>query len=269
PTGVGKTEVARQLASIMGIPLTRFDMSEYMERHSISRLIGAPPGYVGFDQGGLLTDSVDQNPHTVLLLDEIEKAHSDLFNILLQVMDSGRLTDNNGKAVDFRNVILIMTTNAGAQELARSAIGFGRDKNEGADEEAIKKLFSPEFRNRLDAVVPFASLDADIIERIVDKFILELELQLEERDVTIELGPRARTWLAARGYDPAYGARPLGRVIQEEIKKPMAEELLFGKLVKGGHVKIELEDGALAFEYTPPTKTRKPGKSNGKKAEYV
>ncbi|RMF11579.1 MAG: ATP-dependent Clp protease ATP-binding subunit ClpA [Alphaproteobacteria bacterium] len=266
PTGVGKTEVARQLASIMGVPLTRFDMSEYMERHSVSRLIGAPPGYVGFDQGGLLTDAIDQTPHTVLLLDEIEKAHPDLFNILLQVMDSGRLTDNNGKTVDFRNVILIMTTNAGAQELSQAAIGFGRDNNEGADEEAIKKLFAPEFRNRLDAIVPFASLNQEIIERIVDKFILELEVQLEERGVTIELGPEARRWLGEKGYDPVYGARPLSRVIQEEVKKPLAEELLFGKLVKGGHVRIDFENGALTFDITPARTKR--GQSS-RKAEYV
>ena len=270
PTGVGKTEVARQLASIMGVPLTRFDMSEYMERHSISRLIGAPPGYVGFDQGGLLTDAVDQTPHTVLLLDEIEKAHPDLFNILLQVMDSGRLTDNNGKTIDFRNVILIMTTNAGAQEMTQAAIGFGREMKEGADEEAIKKLFSPEFRNRLDAVVPFASLSEEIIERIVDKFIVELEIQLEERDVTIELGLEARSWLAKKGYDPLYGARPLGRVIQEEVKKHLAEELLFGKLVKGGHVRIDLDkDGKIVLDITPAKGKGPKGKSTKDKAEVV
>ena len=250
PTGVGKTEVARQLASIMGIELIRFDMSEYMERHSISRLIGAPPGYVGFDQGGLLTDSIDQHPHAVLLLDEIEKAHPDLFNILLQVMDHGKLTDHNGKTVDFRNIILIMTTNAGASDLAKEAIGFGRETREGEDGEAIKRLFTPEFRNRLDATIGFAALTPEIVGRVVEKFVMQLEAQLADRNVTIELSSAAKEWLAERGYDRLYGARPLSRVIQEHIKKPLAEELLFGKLVKGGSVKVTLKDGKLEFETT-------------------
>jgi ATP-dependent Clp protease ATP-binding subunit ClpA len=248
PTGVGKTEVARQLSRILGIELTRFDMSEYMERHSVSRLIGAPPGYVGFDQGGLLTDAIDQHPHCVLLLDEIEKAHPDLFNILLQVMDHGRLTDHNGKNVDFRNVILIMTTNAGAADLAKEAIGFGREVREGDDQEAIQRMFSPEFRNRLDATIPFANLSPEIVAQVVDKFVMQLETQLGDRDVAIELTEEARGWLAKKGYDRQYGARPLARVIQEHIKKPLAEELLFGKLAKGGVVKVRVEDGKLAFE---------------------
>ncbi|MCR6631195.1 MAG: ATP-dependent Clp protease ATP-binding subunit ClpA [Magnetospirillum sp.] len=248
PTGVGKTEVARQLSRILGIELTRFDMSEYMERHSVSRLIGAPPGYVGFDQGGLLTDAIDQHPHCVLLLDEIEKAHPDLFNILLQVMDHGRLTDHNGKNVDFRNVILIMTTNAGAADLAKPAIGFEREVREGDDSEAIQRMFSPEFRNRLDATIPFANLTPEIVAQVVDKFVMQLETQLGDRDVTIELTEEARGWLAKKGYDRQYGARPLARVIQEYIKKPLAEELLFGKLAKGGVVKVRVEEGKLAFE---------------------
>jgi len=250
PTGVGKTEVARQLAATLGIELIRFDMSEYMERHSVSRLIGAPPGYVGFDQGGLLTDAIDQHPHAVLLLDEIEKAHPDLFNILLQVMDHGKLTDHNGKTVDFRNVILIMTTNAGASDLAKAAIGFGRETRAGEDEEAIKRLFTPEFRNRLDAIIAFAGLTPEIVGRVVEKFVMQLEAQLADRNVTIELSSAAKEWLAERGYDPLYGARPLARVIQEHIKKPLAEELLFGKLVKGGAVKVTLKDGKLDFELT-------------------
>jgi len=241
PTGVGKTEVAKQLGSILGVEMLRFDMSEYMERHTVSRLIGAPPGYVGFDQGGLLTDGVDQHPHCVLLLDEIEKAHPDLFNILLQVMDNGTLTDANGKKVDFRNVILIMTTNAGASDAAKESIGFGRGKREGEDEEAIKRLFTPEFRNRLDATIPFSGLSPEIIEMVVDKFILQLETQLADRNVTIALTPKARKWLAVRGYDEAFGARPLGRLIQEHVKKPMADELLFGSLQKGGGVKIDID----------------------------
>jgi ATP-dependent Clp protease ATP-binding subunit ClpA len=256
PTGVGKTEVAKQLAATLGIELTRFDMSEYMERHSISRLIGAPPGYVGFDQGGLLTDAIDQHPHCVLLLDEIEKAHPDLFNILLQVMDHGKLTDHNGKIVDFRNVILIMTTNAGASEMTKAAIGFGRDIRVGEDEEAIKRMFTPEFRNRLDAVIPFAGLTPEIVARVVEKFIMQLEAQLADRNVTIELSSAAKEFLAERGYDPLYGARPLARVIQEQIKKPLAEELLFGKLTRGGAVKVTLKEAALAFdiiEANPPT----------------
>jgi ATP-dependent Clp protease ATP-binding subunit ClpA len=248
PTGVGKTEVARQLAATMGIELIRFDMSEYMERHSISRLIGAPPGYVGFDQGGMLTDAIDQHPHAVLLLDEIEKAHQDLFNILLQVMDHGKLTDHNGKVVDFRNIILIMTTNAGASDLAKEAIGFGRDTRDGEDTEAIKRLFTPEFRNRLDATIGFAALTPEVVGRVVEKFVMQLEAQLADRNVTIELSSAAKEWLAERGYDRLYGARPLSRVIQEYIKKPLAEELLFGKLVKGGSVKVTLKDGKLEFE---------------------
>ncbi len=258
PTGVGKTEVARQLASTLGIELTRFDMSEYMERHSISRLIGAPPGYVGFDQGGLLTDAIDQHPHCVLLLDEIEKAHPDLFNILLQVMDHGKLTDHNGKIVDFRNVILIMTTNAGASDLAKEAIGFGRDQREGEDTEAIKRLFTPEFRNRLDATITFAGLTQEIVGRVVEKFVMQLEAQLADRNVTIELSSAAKEWLAERGYDRLYGARPLGRVIQEYIKKPLAEELLFGKLAKGGSVKVALRDDKLEFEFTEAAQPAQP-----------
>ncbi|MEP6784334.1 MAG: ATP-dependent Clp protease ATP-binding subunit ClpA [Sphingomonadales bacterium] len=268
PTGVGKTEVARQLASIMGIPLQRFDMSEYMERHSVSRLIGAPPGYVGFDQGGLLTDAVDQQPHSVLLLDEIEKAHPDLFNILLQVMDHGRLTDQHGKSVDFRNVILIMTTNAGASDMAREALGFGANSREGEDEEAVKKMFTPEFRNRLDAIVPFGYLPTEVVARVVDKFILQLELQLADRDVHIKLDDDAKEWLTTKGYDKLYGARPMGRLIQEKIKQPLAEELLFGKLVHGGEVMVRLKDDpdkgkALAFEITAaaPKKGKKGGKA--------
>ena len=241
PTGVGKTEVAKQLSSILGVEMLRFDMSEYMERHTVSRLIGAPPGYVGFDQGGLLTDGVDQHPHCVLLLDEIEKAHPDLFNILLQVMDNGTLTDSNGKKVDFRNVILIMTTNAGASDAAKESIGFGRGKREDENEEAIKRLFTPEFRNRLDATIPFSGLSQEIIEMVVDKFILQLEAQLADRNVTIALTAKARKWLAVRGYDEAFGARPLGRLIQEHVKKPMADELLFGSLQKGGGVKIDVD----------------------------
>jgi ATP-dependent Clp protease ATP-binding subunit ClpA len=260
PTGVGKTEVARQLASILGIPLQRFDMSEYMERHSVSRLIGAPPGYVGFDQGGLLTDAVDQQPHCVLLLDEVEKAHPDLFNILLQVMDNGKLTDHHGKTVDFRNVILIMTTNAGASDMAREGVGFGNVTREGEDEEAIKRMFTPEFRNRLDAVVPFGYLPTPVIGMVVDKFVLQLELQLADRDVHIQLTDEAKGWLIERGYDKLYGARPMARLIQEKIKQPLAEELLFGKLVHGGEVRVHVKDGALAFEITPaaPKPKKKP-----------
>jgi ATP-dependent Clp protease ATP-binding subunit ClpA len=238
PTGVGKTEVAKQLASIMGVEMLRFDMSEYMERHTVSRLIGAPPGYVGYDEGGLLTDGVDQHPHCVLLLDEIEKAHPDLFNILLQVMDNGALTDANGRKVDFRNVILIMTTNAGASDAAKNSIGFGRGKKDEESDEALKRLFTPEFRNRLDATIAFGGLTPEIIDRVVEKFILQLEVQLEDRNVSIEISKPAREWLAKRGFDPDMGARPLARTIQEYVKKPMAEELLFGKLMKGGVVKI-------------------------------
>ena len=238
PTGVGKTEAARQLASSLGLELTRFDMSEYMERHTVSRLIGAPPGYVGFDQGGLLTDAIDQHPHCVLLLDEIEKAHPDLFNILLQVMDHGKLTDHSGKQIDFRNVILIMTTNAGAQDMAKEAFGFHRTKREGDDTEAINRLFSPEFRNRLDAVVPFSRLPQEVIAQVVDKFILQLEAQLADRNVTIELSDEARAWLVANGYDEAMGARPMARVIQTQIKTPLADEVLFGRLKNGGVVRV-------------------------------
>ena len=267
PTGVGKTEVARQHASILGVELIRFDMSEYMERHTVSRLIGAPPGYVGFDQGGMLTDAIDQHPHAVLLLDEIEKAHPDLFNILLQVMDHGKLTDHNGKHVDFRNVILIMTTNAGAQEMSQQAIGFGRGLKEGEDEEAIKKMFTPEFRNRLDATIHFNGLSVDIIKRVVEKFVLELEVQLADRKVDIELTDEAQSWIAEQGYDKIYGARPLARFIQEHIKKPLAEELLFGTLTKGGTVRITLQDGKLGFEYIapkrPPPKGGPAGKGGG------
>jgi ATP-dependent Clp protease ATP-binding subunit ClpA len=257
PTGVGKTEVAKQLANLMGVELLRFDMSEYMERHTVSRLIGAPPGYVGYDQGGLLTDGVDQHPHCVLLLDEIEKAHPDLFNILLQVMDNGALTDANGKKVDFRNVILIMTTNAGAADAAKESIGFGRGKRDDENEEAIKRLFTPEFRNRLDANIAFGALTQEIIEQVVDKFILQLESQLADRNVTIALTPAARKWLAIRGYDEAFGARPLGRLIQEHVKKPMADELLFGSLSKGGGVKIDVDKKdpeKLAFKFVEDPK---------------
>jgi len=268
PTGVGKTEVARQLANIMGIPIQRFDMSEYMERHSVSRLIGAPPGYVGFDQGGLLTDAIDQQPHCVLLLDEIEKAHPDLFNILLQVMDNGRLTDHHGKTVDFRNVVLIMTTNAGASDMARSGIGFGDVSRADAGDEAVKQMFTPEFRNRLDAIVPFAYLGKDTISRVVDKFILQLELQLADQNVHIQFDSDARSWLGERGYDKLYGARPMGRVIQEKVKQPLAEELLFGKLAGGGEVHVSIKDDALSFELTPaaPKLTKAKKKTAAKRA---
>jgi ATP-dependent Clp protease ATP-binding subunit ClpA len=249
PTGVGKTEVAKRLAEVLGVKMLRFDMSEYMERHTVSRLIGAPPGYVGFDQGGLLTDGVDQNPYCVLLLDEIEKAHPDLFNILLQVMDHGKLTDHNGKGVDFRNVILIMTTNAGAQDLARASLGFTRNIREGDDQEAITRMFTPEFRNRLDAVITFAHLPPEVVRKVVEKFILQLEAQLSERQVNIEISTEASDWLAVKGYDQQMGARPLARVIQELIKKPLAEELLFGKLKEGGTVRILLDGDKLAFRY--------------------
>ena len=277
PTGVGKTEVARQLSKIMGVELVRFDMSEYMERHSISRLIGAPPGYVGFDQGGLLTDAIDHQPHSVLLLDEIEKAHPDLFNILLQVMDHGKLTDHNGKSIDFRNVILIMTTNAGASDLAKTPVGFEREVRMGDDTEAIEKLFTPEFRNRLDAIIPFASLPNNVVSKVVDKFIIELEAQLEDRRVTIELTSGAREWLAKKGYDQKFGARPLARLIEKKIKNPLAEELLFGKLSKGGLVIVQIVGGKVVFDYPedtnlstklssdkPQSKRRGKGKRKGK-----
>ncbi len=268
PTGVGKTEVARQLAASMGVPLKRFDMSEYMEKHSLSRLIGAPPGYVGFDQGGLLTDAVDQQPHCVLLLDEIEKSHPDLFALLLQVMDHGHLTDHNGKVVSFRNVILIMTTNAGSADLAKPAMGFLRSQRTGEDTEAITKLFTPEFRNRLDAIIPFSVLTKETVERVVEKFILQLEGQLSERGVSIELKPPARAWLAEKGYSPQFGARPLSRLIQENLKKPLAEELLFGALQGGGSVVVGLDKEAdkltLAYRALPAAK-----KAGGKKEEKV
>ena len=265
PTGVGKTEVAKQLAATLGVELIRFDMSEYMERHTVSRLIGAPPGYVGFDQGGLLTDGVDQHPHCVLLLDEIEKAHPDLFNVLLQIMDHGKLTDHNGKQVDFRNVILIMTTNAGAADLAKQAYGFTRTKREGDDLEAINRMFAPEFRNRLNSIITFAHLTEEIIALVVEKFVLQLEAQLADRDVTIELSEEAAKWLIGHGYDEQMGARPMARVIQEHIKKPLADEVLFGRLKTGGHVRVTLskdEDGAekLGFEYLDGPVTPKPEK---------
>ena len=261
PTGVGKTEVAKQLASLMGVELLRFDMSEYMEKHTVSRLIGAPPGYVGFDQGGLLTDGVDQHPHCVLLLDEIEKAHPDLFNILLQVMDHGKLTDHNGKQVDFRNVILIMTTNAGASDMAKAPIGFNRAKREGEDTEAVNRLFTPEFRNRLDAVIAFDGLPPEVITKVVEKFIFQLEAQLADRGVTFELSEAATKWLGERGYDEKFGARPLARVIQEHIKRPLADELLFGRLENGGTVRVvvegEGEASKLGFEIIPADPARK------------
>ncbi|HEY3791130.1 MAG TPA: AAA family ATPase, partial [Bradyrhizobium sp.] len=266
---VGKTEVAKQLAASLGVELIRFDMSEYMERHTVSRLIGAPPGYVGFDQGGLLTDGVDQHPHCVVLLDEIEKAHPDLYNVLLQIMDHGRLTDHNGKQVNFRNVILIMTTNAGAADLARQAFGFTRNKREGDDHEAINRQFAPEFRNRLDAIVSFAHLNAEVIGMVVEKFVLQLEAQLADRDVTIELSEPAKAWLVQHGYDEQMGARPMARIIQEHIKKPLADEVLFGKLKGGGHVRVVLvKDEAAAeagtekigFEFVEGPVTPKPEK---------
>jgi len=258
PTGVGKTEVAKQLADALGVELKRFDMSEYMEKHSVSRLIGAPPGYVGFDQGGLLTDAVDQHPHVVLLLDEIEKAHPDVYNVLLQVMDHGKLTDHQGRKVDFRNVVLIMTSNAGAAEQAKAAVGFGRDRREGEDIAAIEKMFTPEFRNRLDAVIGFAPLPKEVIYQVVEKFVLQLEAQLMDRGVSIELTREAGAWLGEKGYDDKMGARPLGRIIQEHIKKPLAEELLFGKLVKGGLVRVTVKDGEIALEYEQPGQPRLP-----------
>ena len=262
PTGVGKTEVTRQLARLLGLELIRFDMSEYMERHSVSRLIGAPPGYVGFDQGGLLTDKVNQHPHCVVLFDEIEKAHPDVFNVLLQVMDYGKLTDHNGRTVDFRNVILCMTTNAGAADIARPALGFGREARHDEDDEAINRMFSPEFRNRLDATIKFASLGPETMGHIVDKFVAELEVQLADRKVFIELSDGARRWLAEKGFDKTFGARPLGRFIQEHIKKPLAEEVLFGKLSTGGTVRVNVDgpgDAAkLVFEFLPPERDALP-----------
>ncbi len=274
PTGVGKTEVARQLSSILGVELLRFDMSEYMERHTVSRLIGAPPGYVGYDQGGLLTDGVDQHPHCVLLLDEIEKAHPELFNILLQVMDNGTLTDSNGRKVDFRNVILIMTTNAGASDAAKNSIGFGRGTKDDEQEEALKRLFTPEFRNRLDSVIAFGGLTPEIIERVVEKFVLQLEAQLADRNVTIDMSDAAREWLAKKGFDSAYGARPLSRTIQEHVKKPMAEELLYGRLAKGGAVNIDIDPedkSKLAFTYIEdkPRKSKNKAKADDDTPEPV
>ncbi len=249
PTGVGKTEVTRQLAKVMGIELIRFDMSEYMERHTVSRLIGAPPGYVGFDQGGLLTEAITKHPHAVLLLDEIEKAHPEVYNLLLQVMDHGTLTDNNGRKADFRNVILVMTTNAGAEQLARRSIGFADQDNTTDSMEVIKRMFTPEFRNRLDGIIQFRALTPETIGQVVDKFVMELEAQLEERGVTIDVDASARKWLAERGYDPVMGARPMTRVIREHLKKPLAEELLFGRLEGGGHAVISEENGELVFEF--------------------
>ena len=262
PTGVGKTEVAKQLADTLGVELLRFDMSEYMEKHAVSRLIGAPPGYVGFDQGGMLTDGVDQNPHCVLLLDEMEKAHPEVYNILLQVMDHGKLTDHNGRTTDFRNVILIMTSNAGASEMSKNAMGFGRETREGEDTAAIERTFTPEFRNRLDAIISFGALPKPVILQVVEKFVLQLEAQLIDRNVHIELTPKAAEWLADKGYDAKMGARPLGRVIQEHIKKPLAEELLFGKLVKGGLVKVGVKNGKLDIKYEEPQQARISGKSD-------
>ena len=268
PTGVGKTEVARQLADFLGVELVRFDMSEYMERHTVSRLIGAPPGYVGFDQGGMMTDAIDQHPHAVLLLDEIEKAHPDVFNLLLQIMDHGKLTDHNAKSIDFRNVILVMTTNAGAQEMAKQSIGFERGLREGEDEEAIKRLFTPEFRNRLDSTIAFSHLEPDTMMLIVDKFLLQLEAQLHDRNVEIAATDAAREWLGKKGYDRAFGARPLGRVIQEHVKRPMSEEVLFGKLENGGRVTVDVKDGDVVFEYEEPVRPLK-SKKRGERGPKV
>ena len=250
PTGVGKTEVAKQLARTLGVEFIRFDMSEYMERHTVSRLIGAPPGYVGFDQGGLLTDAVNKTPYAVLLLDEIEKAHPDLFSILLQIMDHATLTDNNGRKADFRNIIMIMTTNAGAREISGAPLGFGKTSNVGKGKEAIEKMFSPEFRNRLDAMVSFNRLSPEVIERVVDKFIMELDIQLNEKKVFLHLSPKGRRWLAKRGYDPIFGARPMERLMQTEIKRSLAEEILFGKFQNGGKVDIDESDDKLTFTYS-------------------
>ncbi len=264
PTGVGKTELARQLSSILGVELLRFDMTEYMERHTVSRLIGAPPGYVGFDQGGLLTDGVDKNPYSVILLDEIEKAHPDIFNILLQIMDYGTLTDQNGRKVDFRNTILILTTNAGATDIAKPALGFNRDKREGEDVEAIDKLFNPEFRNRLDSIISFSSLPDKVIARVVEKFIVELETQLDNKNVFIQISEKAALWIGKEGYDENMGARPLSRLIQEKIKKPIAEQILYGKLSKGGNIKLDLKNNELTFEYLPLKKSANKKKVNAK-----
>tara|TARA_B100000212_G_scaffold129938_1_gene97425 strand:- start:392 stop:2689 length:2298 start_codon:yes stop_codon:yes gene_type:complete len=257
PTGVGKTELVRQLSSVLSVELLRFDMSEYMERHAVSRLIGAPPGYVGFDQGGLLTDGVDQNPYSIILLDEIEKAHPDIFNILLQIMDHGTLTDQNGRKVDFRNTIIVLTTNAGASDLAKPALGFNRDEREGEDKEAIDKLFNPEFRNRLDSIISFNSLPDKVIQKVVEKFILELESQLDNKNVFINISPEAANWLGKKGYDKNMGARPLSRLIQEKVKKPIAEEILYGVLEKGGTVDVSLKKDDLDFLYKPLKKNNK------------
>jgi ATP-dependent Clp protease ATP-binding subunit ClpA len=256
PTGVGKTEVTRQLALTMGVELVRFDMSEYMERHTVSRLIGAPPGYVGFDQGGLMTEAINKNPHCVLLLDEIEKAHPEVFNLLLQVMDHGVLTDNNGRKADFHHVTIVMTTNAGAQEMSRSSVGFTKQDHTTDGMEVLKKLFSPEFRNRLDSIIQFAPLDEKSVMRVVDKLIVELEAQLEKNEVTIELEPDARQWIAECGYDKTMGARPMARVIQEHIKRPLAEELLFGILKDGGHVRVACNDDGSGLVLVPEATVR-------------
>ena len=264
PTGVGKTELVRQLSSVLSVELLRFDMSEYMERHAVSRLIGAPPGYVGFDQGGLLTDGVDQNPYSIVLLDEIEKAQPDIFNILLQIMDHGTLTDQNGRKVDFRNTIIVLTTNAGATDLAKPALGFNRDKREGDDVEAIDKLFNPEFRNRLDSIISFNSLPDKVIARVVEKFILELETQLDNKNVFIQISEKAAMWIGKEGYDENMGARPLSRLIQEKIKKPIAEQILYGKLSKGGNIRVDLKENELTFEYLPLKKSPKKNKQKVK-----
>lgn len=262
PTGVGKTEVANQLAENMGMTLHRFDMSEYMEKHAVARLIGSPPGYVGYEQGGVLTDAVDKAPYSIILLDEIEKAHPDIYNILLQVMDYGKLTDNNGKTVNFRNTIIIMTSNAGAAEMAKAPIGFGRDVREGEDTDAVNRLFTPEFRNRLDAIIPFTHLTPEVVAHVVDKFIIRLESQLSERNVAIELTEEARNWLSEKGYDKANGARPLARLISEKIKKPLADEVLFGKLAKGGTVCVVVKDDELRFEYEQSASKRRKSPRN-------
>jgi ATP-dependent Clp protease ATP-binding subunit ClpA len=251
PTGVGKTEMARQIANLLGIEFIRFDMSEYMEKHAVARLIGAPPGYIGFDQGGLLTDAIRKHPYSVLLLDEIEKAHIDLYNILLQVLDHATLTDNTGKRADFRNVMVMMTSNAGAREMSSQTIGFRESQDETASKgrKAVERFFSPEFRNRLDAIVSFNALTVEIMEKVVDKFMAELQTQLSEKKVIISLSDEARTWLAKRGHDPKMGARPLGRLIQKEIKDVLSDDILFGKLEKGGHVLVDVKDEKLSFDY--------------------
>ena len=259
PTGVGKTEVARQLAYILGIELIRFDMSEYMERHAVSRLIGAPPGYVGFDQGGLLTEAISKKPHAVLLLDEIEKAHPDVFNVLLQVMDHGTLTDNNGRKADFRNVIIVMTTNAGAETMNKSTIGFTNSREQGDEMGDIKRLFTPEFRNRLDAIVSFRALDEEIILRVVDKFLLQLESQLAEKKVEVTFSDELRKHLGKKGFDPLMGARPMQRLIQDTIRRALADELLFGRLVDGGRLRVDIDaDGKPVLDITPLKKSDKP-----------